>query len=209
MGIKAERRKSDKGREFLNNAHYRYFTGGGARMSERSSMEEKIEALRRRKMEIESEFNKSLAELEKQKEMDEQVKANVAGTERVLEEDMSEEEGENELDCRKVKVGRVDVEDDIKNKGGKISFNELVRVVIERTSSNKEGKVRFTTGDMAEVSRVMHEIMSRYAELEKKFVQKAVDFEKMEENFIWAKNYQEQEKVRFTRELARMQRKLI
>jgi len=54
----------------------------------------------------------------------------------------------------------------------------------------------------------MHEIMSRYAELEKKFVQKAVDFEKMEENFIWAKNYQEQEKVRFTRDLARMQREV-
>lgn len=117
--------------------------------------------------------------------------------------------GENELDCRKGKVGGVDVDDDIKNKGGKISFNELVKIVIERTSaSNKGGKVRFTTGDMAEVSRVMHEIMSRYAELEKKFVQKVVDFEKMEENFIWAKNYQEQEKVRFTRELARIQREV-
>lgn len=117
--------------------------------------------------------------------------------------------GENELDCRKGKVGGVDVDDDIKNKEGKISFNELVKIVIERTSaSNKGGKVRFTTGDMAEVSRVMHEIMSTYAELEKKFVQKVVDFEKMEENFIWAKNYQEQEKVRFTRELARIQREV-
>lgn len=56
-------------------------------MSERSSMEEKIEALRRRKTEMDTEFNKSLAELEKQKEMDEQIKANVAGTERVLEEE--------------------------------------------------------------------------------------------------------------------------
>lgn len=37
---------------------------------------------------------------------------------------------------------------------------------------------------MAEVRRVMHEIMSRYAELEKTFVQKAVDFEKMEKKKI-------------------------
>lgn len=85
-----------------------------------STMKEKIEALRGRKAEMETELNKSLAELEKQIEMEEQeqIKGNVAGTERAL--DLKT--------CQKRRV--------------KTRLRELVGIVIERTSASREIQFR-------------------------------------------------------------------